>query len=120
MPSFLLRISILVFVFTATALSSGSSPMGPPRPGSGRQTEQRDTIDNSKYALGKSIFTGKARLTSNPRAAKLQRLRLEVLNGRVALHRGTRAIDLKNLAGRLTEAQLDALEYYVSRRYGTK
>lgn len=70
-------------------------------------------MDDGKYAAGKAVFTGKAPLTRNAAASKQQRARLQAL----AQQSGAAGANLPALAGRLTAEQLDALEYYVARRY---
>ncbi len=102
----------LALVIARTTFASGSSPARPPRPPSPRVEAER--IDDAKYAEGKAVFTGKAQLTKNPKAAKSQRARLEILAG----ESGAAGAKLPALAGKLSAEQLDALDYYVAYRYG--
>jgi hypothetical protein len=107
-----LVIPLAVFALASSALASGSAPTRPPRPpGAGAPAE---TMDDARYALGKSVYTGKAPQHPNPAAAKQQKARLSHL----AAESGDAS--LPKLAGRLSAEQLDALDYYISKRYGTK
>jgi hypothetical protein len=101
-------------VCITSALGSGSSPMHPPRAPRDAEGSRTGSTADSKYAIGKSVFTGKARLVDNRSARKSQRARLENLAART----GRSGANLPSLAGKLSEDQLDALEYYVSRRFG--
>jgi hypothetical protein len=101
---------VVMLALASSALASGSAPTRPPRPP--RNDAPAETMDNSRYALGKSVFTGKAPLHSNP-AARQQRARLTQL----AARSGAGGASLPKLAGKLSSEQLDALEYYVSRRF---
>ena len=105
----LLIIPVLALALTGSALASGSAPTRPPRPPSAGAPAE--TMDNARYALGKSVFTGKAPLHSNPTAARQQKARLS----RLAAETGETS--LPKLAGKLSAEQLDALDYYVSKRY---
>ena len=111
----MLKFLLLTFssaLLTAThGFASGSAPTRPARPP--QRSESKESMDDAKYALGKAVFAGKAALVSNKPAAKLQRVRLEI----VAARAGERGSKLPNLAGRLSEVQLDGLEYYVSKRF---
>ncbi len=102
---------VVMLALASSALASGSAPTRPPRPP--RNDAPAETMDNSRYALGKSVFTGKAPLHSNPAAARQQRVRLTQL----AARSGSRGASLPKLAGKLSPEQLDALEYYISQRY---
>ena len=100
-----------------SAFASGSYNARPPRvpsDGTGKG------VDSQKYALGKKIYTGKAKLTpqtSVDRAA--QERRLQELQAR--LPEKVRAeVNLPQYAGRLSGTELEALDYYVSRRYPAK
>jgi hypothetical protein len=103
---------LLGLALAASALASGSAPTRPPR--IARTEPATETMDNTRYALGKAIFNGKAPLHSNPRAARQQRTRLSEL----AARSGRSGASLPTLAGKLSSEQLDALEYYVAQRYG--
>ena len=103
---------LAALALATSAFASGSAPTRPPRPPSaGAPTE---TMDDARYALGKSVYTGKARQHSNPAAAKQQKARLSHLAAE------TGDASLPKLAGRLSAEQLDALDYYISKRYGVK
>jgi hypothetical protein len=107
-----LLIPLVTLALASSALASGSAPTRPPRPP--RDGAPTETMDNARYALGKSVFTGKAPQQSNPAAARQQRARLSQL----AAKTGEDGASLPRLAGKLSPQQLDALEYYVSKRYG--
>lgn len=103
--------ALVALALASSALASGSAPTRPPRPP--RTDAPGETMDSARYALGKSVFTGKAPLHSNRAAARQQRARLSQL----AARSGARGASLPELAGKLSPEQLDALEYYVSQRY---
>lgn len=107
-------IPLAVLALAISALASGSAPTRPPRPpgaGTPDASTPAETMDDARYALGKSVYTGKARQHPNPAAAKQQKARLS----RLAAETGETS--LPKLAGKLSAEQLDALDYYVSKRY---
>jgi hypothetical protein len=108
-----LIIPLLALALTASALASGSAPTRPPRPPQGFEPATTQT-DEAKYALGKSVFTGKAQHVANPSATKKQRARLTEL----AAKSGKAGASLPSLAGKLSNEQMDALDYYVNKRFG--
>src|SRR5438093_3575953 len=98
--------------------ASGSYNARPPRPPT--VSESRKASDKDKYELGKKIYSGKARLSTQPSAnAAQQETRLRALQNRLP-ESEKRSTDLPALAGKLTPDQLDALEYYVDKRYPLK
>lgn len=73
-------------------------------------------VDRDKYDLGQKTFNGKtAPVQGN---ATAQRARLEALQRKLPEKVAAKK-DLTSLAGKLSEEQLDALEYYVQQRYPT-
>ena len=110
-------VTMLGLSLLLSALASGSYNARPPRVPAG---DTPKGADNQKYALGKKIYTGKAKLTpqtSVDRAA--QERRLQELQAR--LPEKVRAeVNLPQYAGRLSGTELEALDYYVSRRYPVK
>ena len=105
---------VLAVTLTSTLLASGSRPSSPQRgPRSGESQATREKLDNTKYALGKAVFTGKAALIKNPSATVPQRARLQIAAARA----GKDGASLPRLAGKLSEPQLDALEYYIAKRF---
>jgi hypothetical protein len=109
-----LIIPIMVLALAGSALASGSAPTRPPRPPSNFFAPAGEKLDNNRYALGKAVFTGKSPQTANPSAAKKQRTQLAHL----AQVSGKQGASLPSLAGKLSNEQMDALDYYVSKRFG--
>ena len=100
------------------ARASGSYTARPPRPPV--EKEPATAIDNDKYALGKNIFTGKAKLKPNADAnAAQQEIKLKELAGRLP-QPVKEAEKLPALAGKLSGKELEALEYYLAQRYKLK
>jgi len=109
---------ILGVCFTISIYASGSYTPRPPRV---RPTDTaQHGIDNEKYALGKKIYSGKAKLTAQPTADRAaQERRLRELQARLPAKAQAEA-NLPQYAGRLTAGELDALEYYVAARFPAK
>src|ERR1041385_2183789 len=100
------------------ARASGSYTARPPRPPV--EKDAAPALDNDKYALGKSIFTGKAKLKPNADAnASQQEIKLKELAGRLP-QPVKEAEKLPGLAGKLSGKELEALEYYLGPRYKLK
>ena len=104
----------VVAVLLATAFdlaASGSYTGRPPQPGASGRAHER-----ALYALGQRIFTGKvkpaATVEAAPQAGRLQKLQATLPEKTAA------RTDLTALAGKLEEEQLEALEFYVNKRYG--
>ncbi len=108
-------IPMLALAFTGSALASGSAPMHPPRPPQ-NFSPAAGKMDDARYALGKAVFTGKAKPIANPSAAKKQKTRLNQLASAI----GKGGSSLPALAGKLSGEQMDALDYYVSKRFGVQ
>jgi hypothetical protein len=71
-------------------------------------------VDRDKYDLGQKAFNGKtAPVQGN---ATAQRARLEALQRQLPEKVAAKK-DLTSLAGKLSQEQLDALEYFVQQRY---
>jgi hypothetical protein len=113
-----IRIATLAALLGAAAVlpafASGTYPARPPRPPSevGGETDH----DREKYRLGQKIYAGKIKLTASADAQR-QRPRLEAAQAQLPAGAKT---DLVSLAGRLTEDQLAALEYFVKHRFAMK
>lgn len=109
--------ALLAGALASSALASGNSPYRPPRPPR-EVAPEADTrkMDDAHYALGKAVFTGKARRVSNPAATKRQKAQLTQLAGRL----GREGTSLPSLAGQLSDEQMQALEYYVQKRFGAR
>ena len=71
-------------------------------------------VDHDKYDLGQKVFNGKTAPATGDASA--QRTRLASLQTQLP-EKVAKKKDLTTLAGKLTEAQLDALEYYIKERY---
>jgi hypothetical protein len=111
---FLIAITLLL-AWPAGLSASGSYtsrlPVPPGKEGKGAK------IDRAKYDLGQKIFNAKAIPAAQGDAAA-QQTRLQFLQSRLPA-RVAKSKDLTALAGKLTEEQLDALEYFVKERYPT-
>jgi hypothetical protein len=110
----------LVYLLAGAALAaapltqaSGTYTSRPPRPGATREAG----VDRALYDLGQKVFRGKAAPAQGDAAT--QRPRLAALQGRLPAS-AARKTDLNALAGKVSDEQLAALEYYVGRRYGSK
>lgn len=103
--------------------SSGGTSGGYSRGGG---SSQRDQIDQEKYRLGQSVFSGKAKLPSEILSRDLyvrQGRRLIDLQKKIAKHSSqseAKKMDAKYLAGRLSAKQFTALKYFVKIRYTKK
>lgn len=96
---------------TSGAFASGSSPIRPQLPPPSGAVE---TTDSAKYELGKAVFNGKAALgATNAATVKGQKARLAA----AATAAGKPAASWSANAGRLSEGQLSALEYYIAKRH---
>lgn len=93
-----------------TAGASGSYTARPPQPGLAGKS-----LDRAKYSLGQKLFTGKVQPSGQADAAT-QNERLKRLQGLLPEKTAAKK-DLPALAGKLTGEQLDALDYYVTKRY---
>ena len=114
----ILPLLLLCCTLPLAAHASGSYTARPQRPPAPK--DAATAIDNEKYALGKSIFTGKAKLKAAPDAsAAAQSARLKELAGKLPKS-AKEAGKLPELAGKLSAQELEALEYYVGQRYKTK
>jgi hypothetical protein len=100
----------------AVLKGSGSYSSRPPRPPA--VIEMTKDVDRERYELGKKIYSGKARLSAQASmdATKQQEGRLRTLQARLP-ESAQKKTDLTALAGRLTAAEMDALEYYVNKRF---
>jgi hypothetical protein len=106
---------VLAGAGTGIAHASGSYSARPPRP-----PVTGTKLDSGKYSLGKKIYTGKAELRASPGAeAAQQEARLRALQNRLPKSAGKK-VNLPSLAGKLSARELEALEYYVDKRYPAK
>ena len=109
-------IPVLALAVTGSALASGSAPMRPPRPPKNFAPAANNEVDDARYALGKAVFTGKSAPVANPSAAKQQKARLNQLASAI----GKDGASLPAHAGKLSGEQMDALDYYASKRFGVQ
>ncbi len=117
-PKICARVLGLVLLSPVLLQASGSYNARPPRPPT--ITESRKASDKDKYELGKKIYSGKARLsTQSSVSATQQETRLRALQNRLP-ESEKKNTNLPALAGKLTAEQLDALEYYVDKRFPLK
>ena len=111
---------ILAVTLTPAVLKgSGSYSSRPPRPPA--LIEMTRDADKEKYELGKKIYSGKARLSAlaSTDTMRQQQARLKMLQTRLP-ESAQNKIYLPTLAGRLTPAEMDALEFYVNKRFPIK
>lgn len=106
-------LAAMILALPLAAFASGSYIARPPKPPA---KESKSAVDRDRYRLGQHIFNDKVALSAAGDATS-QRSRLDSLQTRLP-ESVARRKDLPKLAGRLTEEQLVALEYYVARRYG--
>jgi hypothetical protein len=112
---FSLLLPALVLFLPLFALGSGSYTSRPPRP-----PASTPSIDSDKYNLGKQIYSGKATLgAANADVAAQQSPRLKELQDKLP-RSAQRTANLPDLAGKLSTAQMQALEYYLEVRYKIK
>lgn len=71
-------------------------------------------VDRDKFDLGQKVYNGKTAPASGDASA--QRTRLAALQTQLP-EKVAKKKDLTALAGKLTDSQLDALEYYIKGRY---
>lgn len=107
----------LTFALPLASLASGSYSARPPRPPA-KATGDKHEHDAAKYELGKSIYNGKANLAATPSPVGAD-ARLAALQASLPANEAKKT-NLTALSGKLTAAQLDALEYYVAHRFPKK
>jgi hypothetical protein len=96
---------------TGVLLASGSYMPRPPQPAA------RVIEDSGRYELGKAIFAGTAELSTQVKADReAQCSRLTELQSKLPA-RLKKTVDLPGLAGKLSPAQLLALEYFLKVRH---
>jgi hypothetical protein len=100
------------------ALASGSYSGRPPQPPAKSGDGMAMKMDREKYGLGQKVYEG-AVLTPGGGDAEAQRPRLKAAQMKLPAD-AMKTKDLPALAGKLSAAQLDALEYFVAQRFGMK
>lgn len=105
------RCCVLATLAASPSLASGSYVTRPPLPA---------THDSARYELGKAIALGRTPVEAVRKSeAEAQARRLTGLQDQLPKRVRTTLI-LPALAGRLTETQMGALEYYLRVRYKIK
>jgi hypothetical protein len=116
MKTRLLTLALVAATLSAAAPqaeASGAYRARPPQP------RLEDDVNRALYGLGQQVYDGKSKPAAEVEGAAVdsQAQRLGALQQMVRA-RAARAKVLPKLAGRLSAQQLDALEYYVKRRFG--
>jgi hypothetical protein len=114
------RLVLITALLGATAsvpaFASGSYSGRPPQPPA--KTGDAMKMDREKYGLGQKVYDGSA-LTPGGGSADAQMGRLMAVQRQLSAD-ASKMKDLPALAGKLSAAQLDALEYYVAQRFPMK
>jgi hypothetical protein len=103
----------LVWPFGSFASGSYTSrlPQPPSKAGTGAK------VDRAKFDLGQKVYNGKtAPVETSAPNATAQRVRLEAVQRQLPPKVAVKK-DLTTLAGKITDEQLEALEYFVKERY---
>ena len=102
-----------LLVATLPTFGSGTYCACMPKP----PPKSAQTVDRDKFDLGQKVFNGKtAPVQGDPTG---QRTRLAALQAQLP-EKVAKKKDLTQLAGKITDQQLDALEYFIKERYPTK
>ncbi|BDA77916.1 hypothetical protein LPTSP3_g08460 [Leptospira kobayashii] len=106
-------------IFVITSLTLSIFPSGGFGGGGVAQVPQGK--DREKFHLGKAVFNQEVELATATDKTKevAQAERLDYLQGALP-NTEKRRVSLPDFAGKLTEEQLDALEYFVSIRFNVK
>jgi hypothetical protein len=108
---FLFILFLIPFLMSNLTSSGGMGGGGGPIP---------QGKDREKYHLGKAVYNQEIELLSvDPSKEVLQAERLEYLQGTLP-NPEKRRVSLPNLAGKLTDTQIEALEYFLSIRFNIK
>ena len=100
----------------APAFASGSYTGRPPQPPAKSGSAMK--MDREKYGLGQKVYEGSA-MTAGGGNADAQMARLKAAQMKLPAD-AMKMKDLGALAGKLSAAQLDALEYFVTQRFAMK
>ena len=106
--------ALLAAATTVPAFASGSYPGRPPKPPAGGAMK----MDREKYGLGQKIYDGSAKLMGGGDAGA-QTARLQAAQALLPAD-AMKAKNLPALAGKLSAAELEALEYFVKERFATR
>lgn len=114
------QIVILTLIFGITILWTGASFASGGFSGGGVAQIPKGK-DREKYHLGKSVYNREIEIPAEADSSKIQsqKIRLEYLQGSLPNSEKQR-VNLEELAGKLTQEQLDSLEYFVSVRFNVK
>lgn len=107
--SLTLTLTQLATINSAYASGGYSSRMAVPHP-----TTSQGQVDREKYNLGQRVFAGK--INSGQGDAATQKVKLTALQSLLPA-KLAKEKDLSTLAGKLSPAQLDALDYFLNQRY---
>ncbi|MBL9166889.1 MAG: hypothetical protein JNN07_04045 [Verrucomicrobiales bacterium] len=105
-----LSFSYLGIMNSAQASGGYSARMALPRTG-----VEKSQVDREKFSLGQRIFAGK--VNSGQGDASAQKAKLTDLQSLLPA-KLAKEKDLCSLAGKLSPEQLNALDYFVTQRYG--
>jgi hypothetical protein len=100
--------SILLVLSSGVAFGSGSY--------SGRPSNPGISIDRASYELGKKVFAGQFPRSDQAGDAAVQLELLENLQNRLPL-KARAGVSLVNYAGQLDDEQVEALQYFLKKRY---
>lgn len=114
------QIVILTLIFGLTSIWTGPSFASGGFSGGGVAQIPKGK-DREKYHLGKSVYNREIEIPTeaDPSKTQPQKIRLEYLQGSLPNSEKQR-VNLEELAGKLTQEQLDSLEYFVSVRFNVK
>jgi hypothetical protein len=117
------KILFLSATLATGAFASGGGPAAPPRPPKKEkdmpkksEMSMMETIDSARYELGKAVYTGKYTAVNNRQKMSEQKKALMMMSNKA----GSKVKDLSSLAGKISDEQLKALEYYLSKRFMQK
>ncbi|MEO6246420.1 MAG: hypothetical protein ABIQ12_13380 [Opitutaceae bacterium] len=117
-PRFLFAVALCGAAATVPASASGSYSGRPPKPPATATSGGEMKMDREKYGLGQKIYDGGAKLVGGG-DANSQLARLKALQGMLPAD-AMKMKDLPALAGKLSAAEIDALEYFVKQRFAMK
>ena len=103
---------------TTPALASGSYSGRPPQPPAKSGDGMAMKMDQEKYGLGQKVYEGSV-MTAGGGNADAQMTRLKAAQMKLPAD-AMKMKNLPSLAGKLSDAQLDALEYFVAQRFAMK
>lgn len=109
--------ALLGATVAAPAFASGRYSGRPPQPPA-KSGDSMMKLDRDKYALGQKVYEGSV-MTTNSGEADAQMGRLKAVQMKLPAETAQMK-DLVGLAGKLSETQLEALEYYVEQRFTMK